>query len=181
MGTHRLWLEDDFEESFALFAIHSASEAYKMAFLINTHLGLRLRRLSEDKKVTKDQATQIYPAYTFEHPSQDLTFVLLANTCKMSVTDIKKNQGELFAQGTTPKTKTAFLLPEFKKVDYFLKMDSERDPRQNKQITIRLNEIKEIISSYEVPLDQVKTINHLTINDVFSKKDKNSRHFRTSH
>ena len=44
MASHKLILEDDYQEEFSLIAIHCSEEPYKMAYMLNKHLSLRLSR-----------------------------------------------------------------------------------------------------------------------------------------
>ncbi|MFT4943981.1 MAG: hypothetical protein ACI8RH_001729, partial [Flavobacteriales bacterium] len=44
MGTHKLVLDDDFEEDFSLIAIHCSEEPYKVAYILNQFARLKLRR-----------------------------------------------------------------------------------------------------------------------------------------
>ena len=44
MASHKLILEDDYQEEFSLIAIHCSEEPYKMAYILNKHLSLRLSR-----------------------------------------------------------------------------------------------------------------------------------------
>ena len=48
MANFKLVLEDDFGEDFSLIAIHCSAEAYKMAYLLNDHMALRLKRKRVD-------------------------------------------------------------------------------------------------------------------------------------
>lgn len=44
MATHKLVLDDDFEEDFSLIAIHCSEEPYKVAYILNQFARLKLRR-----------------------------------------------------------------------------------------------------------------------------------------
>ncbi|MDB4299235.1 IPExxxVDY family protein [Flavobacteriaceae bacterium] len=48
MGTHKLVLDDDFEEDFSLIAIHCSEEPYKVAYILNQFARLKLRREKVD-------------------------------------------------------------------------------------------------------------------------------------
>ncbi len=44
MATHKLILGDDFQDEFSLIAIHCSDEPYKMAYMLNKKIPLRLER-----------------------------------------------------------------------------------------------------------------------------------------
>ena len=53
MLAHKLVL-DDFDNPFKLIAIHCSSEDYKLAFLLNRHLNLKLARTRKDHDFTSN-------------------------------------------------------------------------------------------------------------------------------
>ena len=48
MALHRLQVDDFYDESFKLLAIHCRLEDYRLAYLLNKNLNLNLKRKDED-------------------------------------------------------------------------------------------------------------------------------------
>ena len=54
-----------------------------------------------------------------------------------------------------------YLLPEFKKVDYFLKIENNEDAVSMSNIQILLNTIDNVSTVYSVDMNQIKSKNNL--------------------
>ena len=54
-----------------------------------------------------------------------------------------------------------FLLPEFKKVDYFLKIEKTEETMDIKEIQLLLNTIENISTAYSVDTHKIKSKNNL--------------------
>jgi hypothetical protein len=54
-----------------------------------------------------------------------------------------------------------FLLPEFKKVDYFLKIENIEDSKEIIKIQLLLNTIENISTVYAVETNKIKSKNNL--------------------
>ena len=60
--------------------------------------------------------------------------------------------------------KISHLLPEFKKVDFFLKIESDIEKFPLRKTIAQLNEINEVISAYVVENQNIKSHNNLIFN-----------------
>lgn len=160
MTSHKLWLDDDLEEDFSLLAIHCSAEAYKMAFLLNKFLGLQLKRKRVDLDFSMNGLDVTFPLFKFDDEFQYTTYFLVANKCKSKTAQLN-SAGGLFEELETNKMVTAYLLPEFKKVDFFLKIESDFDRIPLRKTLAELNDIKEVISSYEVDQEKIKSNKNL--------------------
>ena len=88
------------------------------------------------------------------------TYSLVANKCKSAVIKTN-NSGELFGNTTDKETMITYLIPELKKVDYFLKIQSDFDKLGTKILVNQINEIKQIISAYQVEPETLKSRENL--------------------
>lgn len=75
--------------------------------------------------------------------------------CKKEIT----NQ-DLFSNSTQEVATKVFLLPELKKVDYFLKIESDDDLQIN-EIVKNLKSIKSLSTVYVVDTETIKSKNNL--------------------
>lgn len=155
MANHKLILDDDMGEDFSLIAIHCSEEAFKMAYLLNKYVPLRLQRRRRDLDYSKDGLEITFPLFDFEDETQYTTYHLVANKCK-TVAAHTVASGGLFGGELTEEVVTKYLLPEFKKVDFFLKISSEYDTKPIKKLLMQLNEINQVISAFIVEVSEVK-------------------------
>ena len=71
------------------------------------------------------------------------------------------DQMGLFGTMSTPTANANYLMPEFKKVDYLLKIETAIGEAQAKALVQQIKSIKEVVSTYSIPLSKIKNINHL--------------------
>jgi len=160
MALHKLVLDDDFSEDYSLVAIHCSDEAYKMAFFLNKHLSLQLRRCEVDLDFSNDGLEVTFPMFEFEDAPQYTQYHLVGNKCKSKVAQIQSSGG-LFEAEASEKTVVTYLLPELKTVDFFLKVSSDYKEIALKKLSLAVNEIKQVISAYPVPAETIKSRNNL--------------------
>jgi hypothetical protein len=75
-----------------------------------------------------------------------------------------QSSGGLFDNDATDKIITTYLIPEYKKVDFFLKIQSEMETIPLRKILSGINEIKQVISVYELEPENIKSKNNLIFN-----------------
>ena len=93
MGKHRLVLEDDFKEDFQILAIHCGVEPYKMAFYLNKHLQLRLKRRRTDLEFSKDGLEVQFPMFEFKDTINYTVYDLVSNACKSATANTTASGG----------------------------------------------------------------------------------------
>lgn len=157
MALHKLQLEDFYDDEFALFAIHCNLEPYRLAFMLNRHLKIRLARTDDDLDYNYLEAS--FSLFEWDNEQEYTTWNLVSNVCKREV-DSLQSSGSLF-EGTQKVLKSYYLCPEFKNVDYFLKISSEGMHCNEKVILDRLQTIPQIITSYSVDVSEIKSKDNL--------------------
>ncbi|MBT8255140.1 MAG: IPExxxVDY family protein [Bacteroidia bacterium] len=163
MAVHKIVLDNDFAEEYSLIALHCAEEDYKMAYSLNRYLDLRLKRRRLDLEFQTNGLDVNFPLFEFEDKFRYTTYHLVGNKCKTtSVNAI--SSGGLFDAQPTENVHISYLLPEFKRADYFLKITSEYDTIPLRNHLAGINEINQVISAYEVEVSKVKSYNHLIFN-----------------
>jgi len=160
MANHKLVLDDDLEESFFLIAIHCSEEAYKMAYLLNKYVALHLTRETVDVDFTVDGLEANFPLFKFYNSANDSVYYLVANKFT-SVIAHTASSGGLFGDASQEETTAVYLLPEYKKVDFFLKISSDNPPGKLRTITMAINTIKQVISAYGITSENIKNKNNL--------------------
>jgi hypothetical protein len=99
-----------------------------------------------------------YSIFEWNNTSQYVTWNLVSNVCK-------KEEDSLYSTGlfqTNEKViKTFNLVPEYKKVDFFIKISDEIQNVIEKVILRKLQDIPQIITSYSVNPSKLKSKDHL--------------------
>ena len=157
MALHKLLLDDFYDPYFSLFAIHCGLEDYRLAYLLNKNLNINLVRKRQDLVYKYFAAS--YSIYEWEDKNQLTTWNLISNVCKKE-TDSLQSSGSLFSTKELV-IKTYHLLPEFKNVDYLIKITSEDESVDEKQLLQTLQAIPQLITSYGIDNDQIKSKDNL--------------------
>jgi hypothetical protein len=163
MTSYKLVMEDDENETYSLLAIHCSEEPYFIAYLLNRYLGFQLKRERLDLNYVNNGLEVSFPLYQYENSLQYTTYSLVANKCKSFAAQVHSSGG-LFYDDASKKTVITYLIPEYNKVDYFLKIHSEYESILLQNIIKEINNIKRIISAYEIGVDNLKSKNNLIFN-----------------
>ena len=158
MALHKLILNDALDEvAYTLIAIHCTLEDYRLAYLLNKHLGITLARRSSD--LDYRNSSVFYSIYEWKDTKQLVTWNLVSNICKTELLQEVKYKS-LF--DTEQKiTRTSHLVPEYKTVNYFLKIDSEFNFRKEKYILNNILSISQIATAYSIDSSQLKSKDNL--------------------
>ena len=158
MAVHKLILDDVFDEvDCTLFAIYCSIEDYRLAYLLNKHLGISLTRKSSDLDFNEGKCA--FSIFDWEDTKQLITWSLVSNVFKAEMYQTS-NQKSLF--DTQQKiTKTTYLIPEYKAVTYFLKIDNEFNLSKEKCILNNIIAIPQIVTAYSIDINQLKSKDNL--------------------
>jgi hypothetical protein len=158
MAVHKLILDDVFDEvDCTLIAIHCTIEDYRLAYLLNKHLGISLIRKSSDLDYSEGKCA--FSIFDWEDPKQLVNWSLVSNVYKKEVYQ-SSNQKSLF--DTQQKiTKTTYLVPEYKAVNYFLKIENEFNLSEEKNILNKIITIPQIATAFSIDISQLKSKDNL--------------------
>jgi len=160
MANHKLIYDEEFEEPFTLIAIHCTEEDYKVAYLMNKNLNTRFKRRRVDIDFTSGGLVTTFPIFDFIDETNYNQFYLVSNKCR-TIDATLQSSGGLFAAEDAGKAKDHFLLPEFRKVDYFLKIYSDFENIPLSTLITELKKMKQVISAYVVETDMIKSKNNI--------------------
>lgn len=158
MATHKLYLGEFDEVDYELVAIHTSLEDYRLAYFLNQKLPILLSRSKNEIQITVKEGETNFTRFIFEETEKDIYWNLIQNKNEVIVQRKDNNQG-LFANTSMEVSTKAHLLPEFKKVDYFLKIENAEVDIE--EITTKINTIDRISAVYKVDYDQIKSKNNL--------------------
>ncbi|HET7360778.1 MAG TPA: IPExxxVDY family protein [Salinimicrobium sp.] len=158
MQAHRLALEEVAQQPFKLIAIHSHIEEYKLAFILNKNLNLRLTRTRTDVDLHTKSGQSFFSLYAYKDLLHYCTYYLVSNRSNSRGTTTAV-ENTLFENEFT--LTPAHLLPELKKVDFFLKVEGETEAILKKPYLRYLNSIPQISTAYGIDKSQIKSEENL--------------------
>ena len=146
MVIHKLDLDDFIECDFELLAIHSTLASYRMAYLLNRVLDVNFKNVDK---------LHNFDFFEYEDVNNQILWNLIANKGYLKEESME-NTATLFS--TTAKTR-AYLIPEYKKVDFFIKIEKGTFDVQN--IMTKINTIPQIITTFAIDFESLKSKNNL--------------------
>jgi hypothetical protein len=160
MAIHKLDLGEFDEIDYYLIAIHTSLEDYRLAFFINQKLPINLSKSENEIQINIKEGETNFSRFYYNDMESAITWNLIQN--KNEVVQYKKGTTQnLFLDVTMEVATKVFLLPEFKKVDYFLKIENNDDAMDVSKIQLLLNTIDSISTVYIVDTNQIKSKNNL--------------------
>ncbi|TNJ47184.1 IPExxxVDY family protein [Tamlana fucoidanivorans] len=161
MAVHKFILDDTFHEAlYTLIAIHCRLEDYRLAYLLNKYLGTELKRKPSDLDFKQGKSS--YSIYEWEDERQLIVWSLVSNICKTE--EFQQRQYESLFDSKEKIIKTNYLLPEYKTVNYFLKIESEFSFSKEKYIVDSILKIPQIATAYSIDSSQLKSKDNLIFN-----------------
>ena len=142
------------EEDYLLVGIHSTEEDYRLAYLLNKHLKTKLTRYKQNLDFENSYAE--FPLFEFKDENSFINYYLINNKHK-SFVESQKNPGLFGGNYST----ISYLIPEKKKIDFFLKIEGCYNENHLNFLIEKLNAINQIITSYSIKLTTLKSKDHL--------------------
>ncbi len=150
--THKIF-EDFYEDAFVLIALHSSLEDYAMVYALNRCLKSNLKRTREDLDLSQQIS---FPVFEWRDVIHDRYWTLLNNNC-IKEDDTSIEQG-LFGEELTYTNHK--LVPEYKDVDYFLKVEQDEDNFEEQVVKLILT-LPNVVTAYAIDADQLKSKSNL--------------------
>lgn len=158
MAIHKLHIDEFDEVDYELIAIHTSLEDYRLAYFLNQKLPILLGKSKSEIQINIKEGVTGFSRFIYENKAADSCWSLIQN--KNEVTTLKSdNNQNLFANSSYEVATKAYLLPEFKKVDYFLKV--ENSDNDIEKIIAEINTIARISTVYSVDTNKIKSKNNL--------------------
>jgi hypothetical protein len=160
MAIHKLDLGEFDEIDYYLIAIHTSLEDYRLAYFINQKLPINLSKNENEIQINIKEGETKFSRFYYYDIDKALSWNLIQN--KNEVIQHKKdNSQNLFSNTTLEVLTKVHLLPEFKKVDYFLKIDNCDETISVLDVMTLLNTIDNISTVYTVDTNKIKSKNNL--------------------
>ena len=133
----KLTLEVEEDYDFELVGICSHAKDYRLSWEINNVLEFDLEK-GENYEINIKGDNQSYSLFSFIDDENHLEYYLINNRCSKGV-----------------------LIPEEKKSDYFLLIRGIRRGEEKEELINKIGEIKNVLTTYEVEVDQLKSKSNL--------------------
>lgn len=150
MQVHSLGLDDFYEDDFSLIGIHTTLEDYKLAYLLNQSLSIKFKKSKKDLSFSTTEKSPSFSIFNYYNKKYDFEWILIANSSK------RENQTESNELLLTTETKS-YLIPEKKKVDFFIKILGELDYSFIVETVNKVKKIDQIITSYPIDKNTLKS------------------------
>ena len=160
MAVHKLHIDEFDEIDYQLIAIHTSLEDYRLAYYINQNLPITLKKSNYTIQISTKEGETQFTRFVFEDEKSGISWDLIQNQNEIQLSSQRVNQG-LFANSITNFSTKVYLIPEFKKVDYFLKIENSSTSIDVSKIANKLNKIERISTVYSVDVENIKSKNNL--------------------
>lgn len=158
MVLHKLYIDEFDEIDYELIAIHTSLEDYRLAYFINQKLPILLNKSEEEIQITTKGGEACFSKYKYENLKGEVCWSLIQNKNEITALD-RTSDANLFTNSVLEISTKVYFLPEFKKVDYFLKVENAEETIE--LIINNINTIDRVSTVYKVEMDKIKSKNNL--------------------
>jgi hypothetical protein len=157
MAVRKIIFQEEKPLHYHLLAIHSILTDYRLAFFLNKHLNIELKRAFDDLDISRQDG--FYSFFQYEDEDNLLNWNLISNS---SYTNVKNEIKEsLLFKNTQVEVKKFKLMSELSQVDFFLKIEYHTHHININQIIKSIYEIPNIISVYNLNLKNINNKENL--------------------
>jgi hypothetical protein len=160
MAIHKLDFGEFDEIDYNLIAIHTTLEDYRLAYFINQKLHVNLNKSIKEIQITIKEGESHFSRFHYYEKKKEISWDLVQNKNEVIQQQKEENQS-LFSNVDLEVATKVYMLPEFKKVDYFLKIENSDANLNLSKLQNELNTIEHIAAVYVVDTNKIKSKNNL--------------------
>ena len=160
MAVHKINIEDFEEEDYYLIAIHTSLEDYRLAYFLNRELGISLSKNKFDIGTQIKKVKTSFTRFTFDDEQKLVLWDLVENKKVVETNEIDSNI-DLFSNTKSSFSTTTYLLPEYKKVDFFIKIENAESEIDLDKVISKISKIEAIKLVYSLAKENIKSKNNL--------------------
>jgi hypothetical protein len=160
MAVHKLDFEDFGEIDYHLVAIHTSLEDFRLAYFINQKLPINLSKNKDEIQINIKEGETKFSRFYYYDKEKAVSWNLIQNKNEV-IQQKNDNNQSLFSNISIEVSTKVYLLPEFKKVDYFLKIENLEDRTNVTEIQLIINTIESVSTAYTVETHKIKSKNNL--------------------
>ena len=147
MAVYKLDVNDFVDDDFELLGVHTTLECYHLAYFMNKNFNIQFERREN---------IDAFEFYEFDDEKNRMLWNLVANKGVQDKKDTTITQESLFE---TETTEVIHLLPEYKKIDYLIKITDNTHDIQN--MIEKMKAIPQIITTFAIDVSNLKSKNNL--------------------
>ncbi len=160
MAVHKIYIEDFEEDDYHIIAIHTSLEDYRLAYFLNRDIEIQLHKSELDIQSKVKEGQTSFARFTYKDIEKVITWDLVQN--KNVVLGTENNiTTDLFSNSKNSFSSLAYLLPEYKKVDFFLKIENAANEIDLTEVVSKMSAVDGITLVYTVDKDKIKSKNNL--------------------
>mgnify|MGYP003630255315 CR=1 FL=1 len=144
--------EDFYNESFIVIALHTTLEDFALVYGLNDTIKARFVRARKNFNLAENKS---FPFFEWDDQFQDMYWVLVSNHSSEQEQILNNDLFQNEATYTKPR-----LIPEYKDVDYLLKIETEKEFDTSKLIKNILM-LPRVMAAYEISTEKLKSKNNL--------------------
>jgi len=150
MQIHSIELNDFSDDNYTLIGIHSTLEEYKLAYLLNQKLNTRFVLANYSLDFQNKNNNAIFSIYEFINTKFSQSWFLISNKYSNNLDEISTG---LFQSNEI----TTYLIPEKRRVDFFLKLEGDFNYDYITKKIEEINSVNQVITSYEIDINTLKS------------------------
>ena len=156
MAIHKIQINDFISIDYELIAIHSSLEDYRLAYFINKALQIQLSKSNSNIEIETKEGKGEFSHFIFDDEIHDIIWNVFEN--KATAIPSEKTTNGIFDSVDV----TMYVVPEFKKADYILKIENmETVIFPLEKIIQKLSKIPQISMVYRIDQNKLKSKNNL--------------------
>jgi hypothetical protein len=160
MAVHKINIEDFEENDYYVIAIHTSLEDYRLAYYLNRELGISLSKNKFDIGTQIKKVKTSFTRFTFDDEQKLVLWDLVENKKVVETNEIDSNI-DLFSNTKSSFSTTTYLLPEYKKVDFFIKIENAESEIDLDKVISKISKIEAIKLVYSLAKENIKSKNNL--------------------
>lgn len=155
MAVHKIQIVDFSSSDYELIAIHTSIEDYRLAYFLNKELNTKLCKKNRNIEIETSEGKSSFNHYFYDDDKKDIQWSLIEN--KTSIISTHKKSTGIFENIEV----NVYLLPEYKKADFLLKIENVDSYFKIKEVTKKIESINQVSMSYLLDIDSLKSKNNL--------------------
>lgn len=157
MSAYKLNFDEIEEDEVTLLAIHSPLANFRLAYFLNQSLKTHFKLVKNEIEVIKNKAVFGFTQFEFFDKKHEKYWQLIDNK-SISTGESNQNVDSLKFENITS---TLYLIPDYKKVDFILKIDTACEKNEINNILKNISSIPQVTLTYLLPETIQKTKNNL--------------------
>ncbi|MFD2892099.1 IPExxxVDY family protein [Flavobacterium chuncheonense] len=155
MAIHKIQINDFISIDYELIAIHTSLEDNRLAYFLNQLLAIQLTKNNVNLEIKSKEGKSSFTHFCYEDVKLDIVWNLIEN--KTSIISFPSSGNGFFESIAM----TSFVLPEFKKADFILKIENTESDFQIQNTIDTISKIKQVSLVYSIDQNKLKSKNNL--------------------